>query len=135
MKPKSTFFLLILLLFSACTQNGTSARESTFQNKSFVHLYFETEQECLDAQPEPDFFQNCHQQVDFMEDRKVRIMLTDILWDGIYEVQRDLIILTFDPNFEIPSGEIIFEITNPNRLIKTDDNTLWEKMNGNSIWN
>ncbi len=105
-----------------------------FQNKSFVHLYFETEKECLDAQPEPDFFQNCHQQIDFMKDRKVRIMLTDILWDGTYKIQRDLLILTVEPNFEIPSGEITFEILNPTRLIKTDDSTLWKKMNGNSIW-
>lgn len=88
----------------------------------------------MDAQPEPDFFHNCHQQIDFIKDRKVRIMLTDILWDGTYKIQGDLLILTFEPNFEIPTGEIIFEILNPTLLIKTDDNTLWKKMKGNSIW-
>ncbi|MFO7719804.1 MAG: hypothetical protein R6W85_05110, partial [Gillisia sp.] len=90
--------------------------------------------ECMDAQPEPDFFYNCHQQIDFMKNKKVRIMLTDILWDGTYQVQGDLLILKFTPNFEIPTGEILFEIINPTRLIKTDTNTLWKKMNGNSIW-
>lgn len=134
MKPKIPVFLLILMLIPACSQVGTSARENMFQNKSFVHLYFETEKECMDAQPEPDFFYNCHQQIDFMKNKKVRIMLTDILWDGTYQVQGDLLILKFTPNFEIPTGEILFEIINPTRLIKTDTNTLWKKMNGNSIW-
>jgi hypothetical protein len=134
MKPKSVFFILLLLVFTSCSQVGTSARDNIFKNKSFVHLYFETEKECLDAQPEPDFFINCHQQLDFMKDKKVRIMLTDILWDGTYKVQGKLIILKFEPNYEIPTGEITFEIINPIRLIKTDDNNLWKKMNGNSIW-
>ena len=131
---KIPIFILILILITACSRVGTNSRESMFQNKTFVHLYFETEQECIDAQPEPDFFYNCHQQVDFMKNKKVRIMLTDILWDGTYKVQGDLLILTFEPNFEIPTGEILFEIINPTRLIKTDEKTLWKKMNGNSIW-
>ena len=129
MKPKSPVFLLILMLISACSQNGTSERESIFQNKSFVHLYFETEQECLDAQPDPDFFENCHQQLDFMKDGKFRILLSDILWDGTYKIQGDRLILKVEPNFEIPTGEIIFEIINPTRLIKNDDNTLCKKIN------
>ncbi|MFO7719690.1 MAG: hypothetical protein R6W85_04530, partial [Gillisia sp.] len=107
MKQKIPVFLLILMLIPACSQVGTSARENMFQNKSFVHLYFETEKECMDAQPEPDFFYNCHQQIDFMKNKKVRIMLTDILWDGTYQVQGDLLILKFTPNFEIPTGEIL----------------------------
>lgn len=134
MKPKSPIFLLILLLFTACSQVGTSVKESAFQNKTFVHLFFETEEECMAAQPDPDFFHNCHQQLDFMKDGNVRIMLSDILWDGTYKIQGDRLILKVEPNFEIPTGEIVFEIINPNRLIKTDDNTVWKKINGNSIW-
>lgn len=134
MKPKTQIFLLILMLITACSPVGTSARQNMLQNKSFAHLYFETEEECLAAQPEPDFFQNCHQQIDFMKDKKVRIMLTDILWDGTYKTQGNLITLTFEPNFEIPTGEILFEIVNPSRLIKTDDNTIWKKISGDSIW-
>lgn len=133
MRPKTQIFLLVLMLITACSQVGP--RENMLQNKTFVHLYFETEEECMAAQPEPDFFYNCHQQVDFMKNKKVRIMLTDILWDGVYKTKGNLIILTFEPNFEIPTGEILFEIISPNRLIKTDDNTVWKKMNGNSIWN
>lgn len=135
MKPKSTIFLLILIVFSACSKNTITGRENIFKNKTFVHLYFETEEECIASQPEPDFFYNCHQQLDFLEDKKVQIMLTDILWIGEYKLEGDTIILTFEPNYEIPNGEIIFEILNPTKLLKTEDHTIWKKMNGNSIYN
>lgn len=135
MKPRGVFFLLILIVFSACSQVGITGRENIFKNKTFVHLYFETEEDCLEAQPEPDFFYNCHQQLDFLKDKKVQIMLSDILWIGEYKLEGDTIILTFEPNFEIPSGEIIFEIGSPTTLLKSDDQTIWKKMNGNSIWN
>lgn len=135
MKPKSVIFLSILLAIASCSQVGTSARENVFKNKSFVHLYFETEEECLASQPEPDFFYNCHQQLDFLKDKKVQIMLSDVIWIGEYKFEGDKIILTFEPNNEIPGGKIIFEILNPTILLKTDDQTIWKKMNGNSIWN
>src|SRR5680860_457816 len=117
MKPKSVIYLLILIVISACSQVGITGRENIFKNKTFVHLYFETEEECIASQPEPDFFYNCNQQLDFLKDKKVQIMLT------------------FEPNSEIPDGKIIFEILNPTKLLKTDDHTIWKKMNGNSIWN
>ena len=62
-------------------------------------------------------------------------MLTDIIWIGEYKLEGDTIILTFEPSSEIPDGEIIFEIVNPTQLLKSDDQTIWKKMNGNSIWN
>jgi len=62
-------------------------------------------------------------------------MLSDILWNGEYKLEGNTIILTFEPNSEIPDAEIIFEILNPSKLLKTDDQTIWKKMNGNSIWN
>lgn len=134
MKHKGVIFVLILSAIIACSQVGTSARENMFKNKTFVHLYFETEEECLASQPEPDFFYNCHQQLDFLKDKKVQIMLTDILWVGEYKLEVDKIILTFEPNNEIPDGKITFEILTPTVLLKTDEQTIWKKMNGNSIW-
>ncbi|HZJ37339.1 MAG TPA: hypothetical protein VFD29_12030 [Gillisia sp.] len=122
-------------MVSACSQVGITGRENSFKNKTFVHPYFETEKECIASQPEPDFFYNCHQQLDFLKDKKVQIMLSDILWNGEYKLEGNTIILTFEPNSEIPDAEIIFEILNPSKLLKTDDQTIWKKMNGNSIWN
>jgi len=135
MKPKSVISLLILIVISACSQVATTGRENIIKNKSFVHLYFETEEECIASQPEPDFFYNCHQQLDFLKDKKVQIMLTDILWIGDYKLEGDTIIMTFENNYEVPDGELIFEILNPNQLLKTDDRTIWKKINGNSIYN
>jgi len=135
MKPKSVISLLILIVISACSQVAITGRENIFKNKTFVHLYFETEEECIASQPEPDFFYNCHQQLDFLKDNKVQLMLTDILWIGEYKLEGDTIILTFEANNEVPNGELIFEILNPTKLLKTDDRTIWKKMNGNSIYN
>lgn len=126
---------LLVFLGTGCTHIATSNRENKFKNKVFVHLFFNSEQECIDSQPEPDFWYNCHQQLDFLEENKVQIMLTDIIWQGTYKIQKDLVILSFEPNYEIPSGEIIFEIVNSSKLINTENNTIWKKVSGNSIWN
>ncbi len=105
------------------------------KNKSFVYLYFPTLQECLDAQPDPDFFMNCHQQVDFYSGKKVEIMLTDIYWRGTYEIIGHLVVCTFEPNPEIPEGEIVFELLNPAKLLLLENGTVWKKISGKSIWN
>lgn len=127
--------MLILMAITACSPVTKSGKENMFNNKTFVHLFFNTEEECRAAQPEPDFFINCFQQLDFLNDQKVRIMLTDLLWDGTYKIQGNLIILSFEPNYEIPSGEIVFEIQESGQLIKSDDNSIWKEVSGNSIWN
>jgi len=135
MKPKSVIFLFIIIVISACSRAVITERENIFKNTTFVHLYFETEEECLASQPEPDFFYNCHQQLDFLKDNKVQLMLTDILWIGEYKLGGDTIILTFEANNEVPNGELIFEILNPTKLLRSDDQTIWKKVNGNSIYN
>lgn len=128
------FFSALLLMASACTTVSLPAKENMFKNKIFVHLYFETEEECMASQPDPDFFLNCHRQLDFLDDKKVQVMLTDILYLGTYEVSGEMLIINVDSP-EVLNGEIIFEIINPAKLLKTDDNTLWKKVSGKSIWN
>lgn len=130
-----TAAILILALLCGCSRGNTSVNENTFKNKTFVHLFFETEEECMEAQPEPDFFHNCHQQMDFLEDNKVELMLSDIIWIGKYEVEDGKIYLYFDAATEIPDGQITFVILNTNTLVKVDDHSVWKKMKGNSIWN
>lgn len=104
------------------------------KNKSFVYLFFETEKECYENQPEPDFFQNCHQQVDFYDENMVELMLTDIIWRGTYHMEGSRVILNFEPNYEIPDGEVVFEVINGSKLLRTDNDTVWKKISGNSIW-
>ena len=135
MKEKITYIALILLLsFTSCNRLSAPGQEKQFEDKSYVRLFFNSEKECMDAQP-PDFFINCHQQVDFLKNNEVEIMLTDVIWRGAYEVVNEKIIISMESNFEVPSGEIIFEVKNNTLLIKADDKTEWRKMKGNSIWN
>lgn len=136
MKGKITYIVfLFILLFSSCNKMNTAGNEKQFEDKSYVRLFFNSEQECLDSQP-PDFFINCHQQIDFYKDNRVDVMLSDMIWIGAYEViNNKRIIITMEPNFEVPTGEIIFEVKNNSLLIKSDDKTEWRKMKGSSIWN
>ena len=129
------FFPIILILISGCTTVPLPAKENMFKNKIFVHLYYNTEEECMASQPDPDFFLNCHRQLDFLGNKEVHIMLTDIIYIGTYEVSGDKLFIYVENNSEIPDGEIIFEIINPAKLVKIDDKSLWKKVSGRSIWN
>lgn len=104
------------------------------KNKSFIYLYFPTYEDCLAAQPDPDFFINCHQQVDFYDNNRVDIMLSDIYYRGTYRILGNIVILTFEPGPEIPDGEVIFEILNPTKLLHLEYGTVWKKINGQTIW-
>lgn len=124
----------IILLLGACSHNAIPAKDSMLKNKSFVYLYYPTLKDCLEAQPDPDFFLNCHQQVDFYPDNRAEIMLTDIYYRGTYSILGNLVVLTFDPAPEIPDGEITFELLHPNKLLHLEYGTVWKKVSGNSIW-
>lgn len=133
MERKITMVLSILLLIS-CSHGGHSAKEKILVNTTYVHLLFSTEKECLEAQPDPEFFYNCHQQLDFYPDNIVEIMLSDIIWRGEYQTEKNTVILTFEPNYEIPDGEMRFEILNSKWLINIENRTLWKKVTDDSIW-
>lgn len=133
MRGWRSYICILALILSGCSRLETGAAENKYKNQTFIHTYFDTEEDCLAAQP-PDFFINCHQQLDFLDNNRVQFMLTDIIWEGEYSVKRKIIVLTFEPNFEIPSGEVYFQQVNGSLLIKMDDNTQWKKMRGTSIW-
>lgn len=129
-----TTICCIIMLLGSCSPQIIPIREKMLVNKSFVYLYFKTEKECMEAQPDPDFFINCHQQVDFYPDQRVEIMLSDIYYRGTYQIMGNLVILTFEPGPEIPEGEIIFEMLNPAKLLHLEHGTVWKKVSRNSIW-
>lgn len=125
----------IIMLLGSCSPHAIPVKENMLKNKSFVYLYYPTLKDCMDAQPDPDFFINCHQQVDFYPDNKAEIMLSDIYYRGTYRIMGNLIVLTFEPSHEIPEGEIIFEMLNPAKLLHLEQGTVWKKISGKSIWN
>lgn len=133
MKKIITYSIIIMILGS-CSHNAVPVKENMLKNKSFVYLYYPTLKECLNAQPDPDVFQNCHQQVDFYADKKVEIMFSDIYYRGTYKILGDLVVLTFEPSHEIPKGEIVFEMLNPAKLLFLKEGTVWKKMSGGDIW-
>lgn len=126
--------IVALLLIVACSPGPPPMRENLLVNKTYVYLFFSTEKECIENQPDPDFFINCHQQVDFYKNNVVEIILTDIIWRGTYRIEGNLVILNFDSSYEIPGGELIFEIINPAKLFLPQNKTVWKKVSGNSIW-
>ena len=126
--------LAVLLMVASCSPGPPPIRENILVNKTYVYLLFSTEKECIENQPDPDFFINCHQQVDFYKNNIVEIMLTDIIWRGTYRIEGNNVILSFESSYEIPGGELIFEIINPAKLYLTQNETVWKKVSGNSIW-
>jgi hypothetical protein len=138
MMKKITIALAFLFLTTACSRVAPPAKENMLKNKSFVFLFFSTEKECLENQPEEGFFHNCHQQVDFYKNNNVEIMLTDIIYRGKYEIQGNTVILSFEPGPEIPNGILLFEILNGAKLLELnhemEEVKVWKKISGNSIW-
>ncbi len=133
MKTKVLFFVSLFLVVSFCEREEHPGKEIIFENTTFIYKYFKTEKECNDAQTS-DFFINCHSQLNFMEDGVAEIIITDIIWRGEYRVIKKSIILTFLNNPEIPEETLVFKILNENKLKRIDDKTIWERLEGDSIW-
>lgn len=133
MKTNVLFVFTLFLMVSFCEREEHIKNDRDFENQTFVHKYFKTEKQCLDSQTS-DFFINCHAQLNFLEHGEAEIMVTDIMWKGEYEIINKSIILTFPHNFELPKETIVFKILNNSKLLWTDNNTIWEKLNGDSIW-
>jgi len=123
----------LFLMASFCERNDLPKDKVSIENETFIYLYFKTEKECLDAQP-TDFFINCHSEINFLENGLAEIILTDIIWRGEYTVVKKNIIVTFKDNYEVPKGTIVFQIINKSKIKRLDDNTVWNKMTGDSIW-
>ena len=135
MKTKILLFFLLVTIAGACSKIPPPVKNHILKNQTYVYLFFETEEECLENQPDPDFFINCFQQVDFLENNEVRLILTDIIHNGIYKVESNNIIITLEPNYEVPNGVLIFEFLNPNLIYNLENNTYWKRVRGNSVWN
>ena len=69
-----------------------------------------------------------------MEHGIVEIILTDIIWRGEYTVVNKSVILTFEDNYEVPEKTMVFKFVNKSRIKRLDNNTIWHRMIGDSIW-
>ncbi|RKS53194.1 hypothetical protein BC962_1443 [Gillisia mitskevichiae] len=133
MKIKLLFLCSLFFMASFCERNELPKNKNSLENETYVFLYFKSEKECLDAQPS-DFFINCHSEISFLENGIAEIILTDIIWRGEYSIVKKNILVTFDDNIELPEETLVFQIINSNQIKRLDDNTIWNKMTGDSIW-
>ncbi len=133
MKANVLFVFTLFLLVSFCEREEHVKSDRDFANQTFVYKYFKTEKECMDSQTS-DFFINCHAQINFLDHGEAEIMVSDIIWRGEYNVIKNSIVLTFPNNFELPDETLVFKILNNKKLKRVDNHTIWEKFNGNSIW-
>jgi len=130
------YFILLALgtLFLNCSNNDNS-EQYEFIGKTYDYLFFETEQECINAQPDPNFFLNCHQEISFIDKGKAEIILTDIPYSVDYTIEKSKIIIHSSPNTFEFQNDLIFEILNNSSLKLIDNNTIWNERIGNSLWN
>ncbi len=68
MKKLLQICLSVIIISSLSCSNDKNSGDSELAGKTFDYLFFETEQECIDAQTNPDFFTNCHEEIEFIDD-------------------------------------------------------------------
>ncbi|WP_025666355.1 hypothetical protein [Aquimarina megaterium] len=131
------YFLLSILgiVLLSCSNDDDNSQNTEFVGKTFDYLFFETEQECIDAQTDPNFFINCHQELSFVDNENVEILFTDIKYSANYKVGNNKIVIYSSSNILEFQNDIIFEIINDSSLKFVDNNTIWKLRTGNSIWN
>ena len=132
---KKYFLLSVLgILFLSCSSDDNS-EQSELIGKTFDYLLFETEQECIDAQLDPNFFINCHQELSINDDENAEIILTDINYSVKYSIENGkLIIHSNTTTFEF-QNDMTFEIINTTSLKLLSNNTIWNERIGNTLWN
>lgn len=130
-KILSLIILTTIIIFSNCSNDD---EQSKFVGQLYAHKYFETYQDCLDAQPDPNFFINCSQNLNFIDNTQVEIIITDIKYTVNYEIKNNEIILfPGERTYEIGDG-LTFEIIDDKTLKSIDYNSIWELVEVDSIW-
>lgn len=124
---------LIGTLLLSCA-NDDNAETNEFIGKTFVYLFFETEQECINAQPDPNFFLNCHQELSFIDKETAEIIFTDIIYQINYRIEKNKIVIYSSSNTFGSQDDIVFEIINSASLKYIDNNTIWNELTGNTLW-
>jgi len=128
------YFLTFILGLTLLSCSNDELNTFNFEGQTFIHSFFETEQECLEAQPTPDFFINCHQELRIHDSNSAEIMLTDILYSVTYKIENNSLILFPHESLYEFDENLTFEIIDNKTLKSIDFNSTWKLMEGNSIW-
>ena len=111
--------------------NEDNGSKSELAGKTYDYLLFESEQECINAQPDPDFFLNCHREIHFVDDRNAQIMLTDMVIPVQYTVEENNVVINFSTD---QSSTLTFEKVTHSSLKLLNDDSIWKERTGESIW-
>ena len=130
---RAALFFALTLIFS-CSNDNDEALSALLIGETFNHLFFETEQECLDAQPDPDFFINCFQSLEFLDENTAEIVLSDIINRTAYSLNGNRIRIFSSEATEF-STDINFLIVDENTLRNVTNGTIWIKQIGESPFN
>jgi len=122
---RNTLLLLLLLsIFSGCRKDIDLA-----EGQRFVLPLVATEQECRQIQQNSIVF-NCFQEIEFRDNRRVSVMVTDIMNIGRYKHRGNHIIIEFDQAYDVEK-KMKLEIVDNNTLrYKGHDFKRWKGPGG-----
>ena len=131
------YFLILFIgitLFN-CSSDDDNSQQSELIGKTFDHLFFETEQECIDTQSDPNFFINCHQELSIIDNENAEIILTDNIYAVKYSIENGKLIIHSNATTAEFQNDLIFELINISSLKLISNNSIWNERIGNTLWN
>ena len=126
-RARYVVLLVIPIALAGCDVFGASERFFA-EDQTYEHRFFETYEACLAAQPDPNFFINCSQWVDFYTDGRVELTLTDIINPGTYRIKGTTITLTMAPSPEV-SEAVTFTLAEDEQSIVDEFGVVWTLKN------
>ena len=132
---KKYFLLLLIGITLLNCSNDDNSEQSKFIGKTFDYLFFETEQECINTQPDPTFSLNCHREIRFINKEIAEIILTDILYSVNYTIDESKIIIHSSPHTFEFQNDIIYEKISDSSIQRLENNTVGNQRNGHSLRN
>jgi hypothetical protein len=134
LKNISLLGVVLFLFLGGCQDEGANQKADgpeiivapapDGKSKPYVHAFFDSEEECMKHQPDPNFWMNCDQRLWLYEDSKVELILSDIVNTGRYIIEDNALILTLDNGGDAPQ-QLHFIIASKTRLVRQDDKTEW----------
>lgn len=121
MKIKLSLLFAFLILTGCSVDDDLENPEKNFVGNNYAHLLFDTREECEASWD--DYFMNCAQTLEVINEEQVVIMVTDILYRTNYSIENDKFIVRSSPDTYEFSQDLIFHIMDDGSL--TLGNTRW----------
>ncbi len=109
--------LLIFVLITGCSKDDSTNQktiEETLVGNKYAHLNFETREECEAAQEQ--YFINCAQVLEILNDSEAQIILTDIVYNVNFFIENNELIVESSPTTYEFSEDLIFTLLESGNL-------------------